>query len=76
MAGYGGEPRWAPWATTISLALLGRQGDDGAWSNPVVDVREDDPLVATPLAMRALLECRAALAQDLTLSSSSASREE
>jgi squalene-hopene/tetraprenyl-beta-curcumene cyclase len=76
MAGYGGEPHWAPWATTISLALLAKQRMDGAWSNPVVDVREDDPLVATPLAMRALVECRAALAERITPSFSSASREE
>jgi hypothetical protein len=38
--------------------LLKRQRDDGSWSNPAVLVREDDPLVATSLAMRALADCR------------------
>lgn len=46
------------WLKQIASCLLARQRDDGAWSNPVVDVREDDPLVATPLALETLLICR------------------
>jgi len=48
----------ASWGKELSRELLTRQRQDGSWSNPVVDVREDDPLVATPMAMRALAACR------------------
>jgi hypothetical protein len=48
----------AGWAKELSHELLSRQRQDGSWSNAVVDVREDDPLVATPLALRALAACR------------------
>jgi hypothetical protein len=48
----------AEWAGRLSRRLITRQRDDGAWSNAAVDVREDDPLVATPLALRALHVCR------------------
>jgi len=47
--------RDSAWLGEIASRLVARQRDDGAWSNPVVDVREDDPLVATPLALEALL---------------------
>jgi squalene-hopene/tetraprenyl-beta-curcumene cyclase len=46
------------WARAIAGALLKRQKPDGSWSNPEVEVREDDPLVATSLATRALAMCR------------------
>ena len=46
------------WADVLAKGLLDRQSEDGSWSNPVVDVREDDPLVATPLAILALAICR------------------
>jgi len=49
------------WIEPLSTALLDRQRSDGSWVNAAVDVREDDPLVATPLAMRALHYCRQAL---------------
>jgi squalene-hopene/tetraprenyl-beta-curcumene cyclase len=42
----------------LAEALLGRQGADGAWVNPAVAVREDDPLVATSFAVLALAACR------------------
>ena len=48
----------AEWARRLSHRLTSRQREDGAWSNPAVDVREDDPFVATPLALRALQLCR------------------
>ncbi len=51
------------WATELCEALLGRQRADGSWVNAAVDVREDDPLIATPLAISALFSCQSALAQ-------------
>jgi squalene-hopene/tetraprenyl-beta-curcumene cyclase len=48
----------AAWARGLAGALLVRQKPDGSWSNPEVEVREDDPLVATSLAVRALAMCR------------------
>jgi squalene-hopene/tetraprenyl-beta-curcumene cyclase len=45
------------WAEDLSRELLSRQRTNGSWSNSVVDVREDDPLVATPLALRTLAAC-------------------
>lgn len=53
-----GEVRWAE---ALADELLSRQGKDGTWVNPLVPQREDDPLVATPLAVLALVHCRAAL---------------
>ncbi|HEV8290790.1 MAG TPA: hypothetical protein VGP94_02650 [Tepidisphaeraceae bacterium] len=38
-------------------ALLKRQRFDGSWANTFTDGREDDPLVATPMAAEALLIC-------------------
>jgi hypothetical protein len=35
--------------------LLRTQRSDGAWANPETLVKEDDPLIATPFAIRALL---------------------
>jgi squalene-hopene/tetraprenyl-beta-curcumene cyclase len=46
------------WATGLALALLERQTRDGLWSNSAVQVREDDPLVATSLAILALQASR------------------
>jgi hypothetical protein len=48
-------------ARRLARALMARQRADGSWSNPSTDAKEDDPLVATPLALRALMECRRAL---------------
>jgi hypothetical protein len=39
---------------TLADALLARQGADGAWRNPATDLREDDPLLATPFALAVL----------------------
>ena len=47
------------WANALADALLRRQQPDGSWVNDAEQVREDDPLVATPLAMAALAVCRA-----------------
>jgi hypothetical protein len=50
------------WAHSLADALLARQNPDGSWSNPLVDVREDDPLVATCFAVTALTACHKMLA--------------
>jgi squalene-hopene/tetraprenyl-beta-curcumene cyclase len=49
------------WAEQLADALLKRQRPDGSWSNPAVEVREDDPVVATSLAVQALATCRECL---------------
>jgi hypothetical protein len=51
----------AHWAMTLSKRLLQYQRPDGSWSNPAVDTREDDPLIATPFAVSALQICVEAL---------------
>lgn len=51
------------WAADVAEALLARQAAEGSWRNTAVDVREDDPLVATPAALGALVRCRAILSQ-------------
>lgn len=48
------------WVKQLTKALLARQSDDGAWRNRFRDAKEDDPLVATPLAAAALAVCRLA----------------
>ncbi len=50
------------WAKELADALVQRQRVDGAWINADVEVREDDPLVATSLALRGLAACRRVLA--------------
>jgi hypothetical protein len=45
-------------AQSLAEAVLMKQGSDGAWRNPSTDLREDDPLVATPLAMSTLAIAR------------------
>jgi squalene-hopene/tetraprenyl-beta-curcumene cyclase len=49
------------WSEKLADALIARQRSDGSWRNDAVSVREDDPLVATPLAMIALCICRSHL---------------
>lgn len=45
------------WRPPLEAALLARQDPDGAWRNPHTLVKENDPLVATPLAIAALELC-------------------
>ncbi len=52
------------WAQQLAVALLARQHADGSWKNPEPEVREDDPMVATAFAVRALAHCRRLLATD------------
>jgi squalene-hopene/tetraprenyl-beta-curcumene cyclase len=54
----------ATWATALARALAERQIPDGSWQNHAVDVREDDPLVATSLAASALARCRGIAARE------------
>jgi len=42
------------WAEVLADELLRKQRKGGTWSNPLVPQREDDPLVATSLAVLAL----------------------
>lgn len=51
------EPVRREWAEQLTRALVARQRTDGSWRNPSVDVREDDPLVASSLAVAALARC-------------------
>jgi rhamnogalacturonyl hydrolase YesR len=53
-------------ARELADALIRRQRDDGSWMNRFTDGREDDPLVATPMAADALLNCRAMLKAEPT----------
>jgi squalene-hopene/tetraprenyl-beta-curcumene cyclase len=46
------------WAVELAEELLRRQRADGSWRNDSGWVKEDDPLVATPLAAGALGVCR------------------
>jgi Prenyltransferase and squalene oxidase repeat len=57
LAACGAEEMTADRAAALAEELLQRQEADGSWRNNAVEVREDDPLVATPLAMGALAEC-------------------
>jgi squalene-hopene/tetraprenyl-beta-curcumene cyclase len=46
------------WIEALGDAMLDRQRPDGSWANPAHAYREDEPLVATPLAMLTLAEAR------------------
>lgn len=54
----GTPPR--PWPTLFAEELLAAQRPDGSFVNAATDLREDDPLVATPLAAATLALARAA----------------
>ena len=45
------------WRRSLASELVARQADDGSWRNTHGAGREDDPLVATPLALAALRIC-------------------
>lgn len=48
----GGDTAW--WSAPLRAELLRRQRDGGSWSNELIAVREDDPVVATSFALLAL----------------------
>jgi len=52
------QHRTADWAPALARELIDRQNADGSWTNRFTDGKEDDPLVATPLALAALRICR------------------
>lgn len=49
--------RKVDWTEVMSRALMREQGPDGSWSNRFRASKEDDPLIATPLAAGALGVC-------------------
>ncbi len=49
------------WAPALVGELVARQRADGSWKNDATEMREDDPVVATALAMAALLVGRSAI---------------
>jgi hypothetical protein len=59
---FGGRQK-SELAQALAAALVARQRPDGSWRNAAVDVREDDPLIATSLAAGALARCRAILSR-------------
>jgi squalene-hopene/tetraprenyl-beta-curcumene cyclase len=46
------------WATGLTKGIIGRQHENGSWSNPCKAVREDDPILATAFAVGALAHCQ------------------
>ncbi|MFT4623951.1 MAG: hypothetical protein ACI8PZ_002607 [Myxococcota bacterium] len=56
-AALGGPPGWAE---ALGEAVRAGQGADGLWRNPVTLQKEDDPLIASPLALSALLDAASA----------------
>ncbi|MBI2894681.1 MAG: hypothetical protein HYY06_14095 [Deltaproteobacteria bacterium] len=49
------------WAQSLAEELISRQRTDGSWSNRYTEMREDEPLVATPFAAAALAVARGVL---------------
>ncbi len=47
-----------PWAEDLARELIARQGKYGGWANPVVTMREDEPIIATSMALLALSAVR------------------
>lgn len=62
------------WGADLAAELCARQRPDGSWSNPHTLLKEDDPLVATPLAVAALTLARAAHAQSAAVAGASRAR--
>lgn len=52
------DPRLSSQRTERLAALLAQQRSDGSWVNPHGWMREDDPLISTPLALLGLLRLR------------------
>jgi squalene-hopene/tetraprenyl-beta-curcumene cyclase len=47
----------ADWQRKLTKEILARQETNGSWANPLVNFREDDPIVATAFALIALSAC-------------------
>lgn len=46
------------WSQDLAQTLIDKQQADGSFVNPFTDGKEDDPLIATPFALRAMLACK------------------
>lgn len=55
-----GEIGKVRWVDPLAEALMKRQNKEGSWSNELVNYREDDPILATALALGALSQCQLA----------------
>ncbi len=51
-------PAGHDWRTELVQALAAAQASDGHFANPATSMKEDDPLIATSLALRALVAAR------------------
>lgn len=51
-------PAGRDWRRDLRAEFAASQRPDGSWTNPVGQVKEDDPLIATALAVRALTAAR------------------
>jgi len=49
------------WVQNMAHITLAAQRDDGLFANEIPLMKEDDPLIAAPFALRTLLFCREAL---------------
>ncbi len=58
IASFPSRGRSVTWTEELATALIERQKPDGFWMNDWRASKEDDPLVATPLALGALGLCR------------------
>jgi squalene-hopene/tetraprenyl-beta-curcumene cyclase len=47
----------ANWPQKLMRQLLARQQANGSWANPLVNFREDDPIVATAFGLMAMSAC-------------------
>ena len=51
------------WTEALAEELVRRQQPEGFWVNDAVEMREDDPILATSMAAGALAVCRQYLIQ-------------
>lgn len=52
-----------PWIRSLAEITLAAQREDGLFANEISLMKEDEPLIATPNALRTLLICRETLAR-------------
>ncbi len=57
----GPEKERVQWAEALAEQLLKLQQADGSWESASAEMKENDPLIATALAIGALAHCRATL---------------
>lgn len=54
------------WPQEMADEIISRQRPDGSWVNRFTDAKEDDPLVSTPWAAAALVNCKKLIVKDKT----------